>query len=130
MSNIKVGSKLERQIEDLFNSHKFFIHFLEKKKDGSQPFDFFIVKNNEVYFFDAKHVEGKYFSTDRIELNQILSFEKLIRVGFKKENLGFFIYFEQANSYKILEFCRVFEKKTYKMEDLKEVIITDENIYR
>lgn len=130
MSNIKVGSKLERQIEDLFNKHKFYIHFLEKKKDGSQPFDFFIVKNSEVYFFDAKHVEGKYFSTDRIELNQILSFEKLIRVGYKKENLGFFIYFEQANSYKILEFCKVFEKKTYKMEDLKEVRITDENIYR
>lgn len=122
-----VGSNREKEIEKLFSQNGYFIHFLEKSKNGSQPFDFFAIKNENIYFFDSKNCSDNYFRTSRIELNQYLAFKKLLLVGVNKENVGFLCYFELLKSYKILKFYKVFyqnsKKNTYRYDELEDLIL-------
>lgn len=122
-----VGANREKEIEKLFSKKGYFIHFLEKSKNGSQPFDFFAIKNEKIYFFDSKNCSDNYFRTSRIELNQYLAFKKLLSVGVNKENVGFLCYFELLKSYKILKFYKVFyqnsAKNTYRYDELEDLIL-------
>lgn len=81
MNNKKLGSKFEQDFCELLRHHKYWAHFLEPYKDGSQPFDIIASKNNTTYAFDCKTCKSRTFPLSRIEYNQELAFNKMLSMG-------------------------------------------------
>jgi Holliday junction resolvase len=79
--NKKLGTEFEREFVKLLNSDGFWVHFIEPKRDGSQPFDIIAVKDGVAFAIDCKTCVKKTFNIDRLESNQVLAFNKWLRCG-------------------------------------------------
>lgn len=102
-SNKKKGSKFEEEFASMLSEIGFWAHVVAPNpKDGSQPFDVMAGKNERLYAFDCKTVEGNTFPLSRIEENQEKAFQKLHKCGCYKTYFVFKnkddIYICEANA--------------------------------
>lgn len=68
MTNKKIGNAFEQETAELLRANGFWCKILPTGQ--GQPCDIVAARNNVAYFFECKHVEGKYFDRSRIEANQ------------------------------------------------------------
>ena len=83
-SNSKLGKAFEKEFCDVLYDNGYWVHFVERKSSGAQPFDIIAAKNNEIFVFDAKTNSGNRFVLSRIEENQIESMSLYNDRGNKK----------------------------------------------
>lgn len=81
MNNQKIGNEFEKEFCELLKKKGFWVHFIERKKDGSQPFDVIACKNNKPFAFDCKTNKGRRFDLSRVEDNQEMAFELFMKKG-------------------------------------------------
>ena len=96
-----VGSASEKDIAKLCKSKGYWVHRMPTTTNG-QSVDFIIVKGEEFYIFDCKHVsEDKVsFTFGRIESNQEASLNYMVEFAkISPLRLGFAIYFERIHKY-------------------------------
>ncbi|MHC1750710.1 MAG: hypothetical protein AB9856_20755 [Cellulosilyticaceae bacterium] len=90
VSNKKKGSGFEEEFAQLLSENRFWAHVIAPNpKDGSQPFDVVAAKNESMYAFDCKTVEGDRFPLNRIEENQEKAFQRLGQCGSYKNYFAF-----------------------------------------
>lgn len=84
MNNKKRGNDFEsRFCEAIAKKWRCWVHFIEPKKDGSQPFDVIAIKDGKPMVFDCKTSAKKVFPISRLEYNQLNAFEMVKRCGCK-----------------------------------------------
>ena len=90
------GREFERRMEHKLSEHGYWVHRMAESNTGSQPFDIIALKDYKVCAFDCKVISTKrpYFPFSRVEENQILAFDKLIKCYKNNLTVGFMIYFE------------------------------------
>ena len=90
------GREFEKYVVDWLNDKGFWVHRMAESNTGSQPFDVIALNDYNVYAFDCKVISTKrpYFPFSRVEENQRLAFEKLIKSYKGNIRVGFLIYYE------------------------------------
>lgn len=89
-SNKKKGNKFEEEFSNMLSENGFWAHVVAPNpRDGSQPFDVMAGKNERIYTFDCKTVDGNTFPLSRIEENQEKAFQKLYQCGCYKNYFVF-----------------------------------------
>ena len=85
MNNKKLGIAFEKLLCELLAKKGYWVHFIEPKKDGSQPFDVIAVKDDVPIAIDCKTLSDKinWFRFERLEYNQIMAFDKWMLCGNK-----------------------------------------------
>lgn len=83
ISNKKVGNMFERDFVKMLGEKGFWAHFIEPNKQGAQPFDVIAIKNGEPWVFDCKTCVNGSLSYNRLEINQISAFDKVMQHGCK-----------------------------------------------
>ena len=81
MNNKMRGTCFERKMCTLLSNEGWWVHFIEPKQSGAQPFDIIAVKNGRALAIDCKTCVNDKFPLSRLEDNQIYAFEKWIRCG-------------------------------------------------
>ena len=81
MNNKKVGNDFEREFCRLLNNSGYWVHFISPDITGAQPFDIIAVKDNVPFAFDCKTSVKRWFPISRLEVNQIMAFDKWIARG-------------------------------------------------
>lgn len=81
MNNKKLGTAFENRMCSLLQSEGWWVHFIEPKQSGAQPFDIVAVKNGRAIAIDCKTCASNKLPLSRLEDNQIYAFEKWIRCG-------------------------------------------------
>lgn len=81
VSNKELGNNFEKLFLQELGKLGFWAHFIEPNKQGAQPFDIIAVKNGEAYAFDCKTCIRSVFGIKRLEINQMMSFNKIINHG-------------------------------------------------
>jgi len=71
----------ERVIKYFATVYKAWVGYFEKGISGRQPFDIVVITKNFTYCIDVKECSKDYFSFDRVEENQELSFEFIDSLG-------------------------------------------------
>ena len=91
------GREFERWMENKLSRCGYWVHRMAESNTGSQPFDIIALKGHSVFALDCKVISTKrpYFPFSRVEENQKLAFDKLIKC-YKSNTLttGFMIYYE------------------------------------
>ena len=117
------GREFEKYVVDWLNDKGFWVHRMAESNTGSQPFDIIALKGNKVCAFDCKVISTKrpYFPFSRVEENQILAFEKLIKCYNGSLKVGFIIYYEGDMYFLSYQFFKILsdvdKKKGYKLTD-------------
>ena len=108
MSNKKIGESFEQELLEILKENNFWATKLKEKETGG-PLDIVATKNNVFISIEAKNLNGKTkFPKERIEPNQINSYERLCEVNsnknsffaFKTKEGIFFIHSEDVIKYK------------------------------
>lgn len=81
MNNKMLGTYFERRMCNLLSNQGWWVHFIEPKQSGAQPFDIIAVKNGRAIAIDCKTCSSNRFTIDRLEDNQICAFDKWLRCG-------------------------------------------------
>ena len=81
MNNKKIGNSFEREWCKWLHSQGHFVHFVEPKKNGTQPFDVWSIQDGVFFAYDCKTVGGKRFALSRVEENQRNAFQLLWEQG-------------------------------------------------
>lgn len=81
MNNKALGTKWEKDFCKWLASKGWWVHFITPAPDGGQPFDVIAVKNGKALAIDCKTSAKVTFSLNRLELNQIMSFNKWVKCG-------------------------------------------------
>lgn len=81
MNNKALGTKWEKDFCKWLASKGWWVHFITPAPDGGQPFDVIAVKNGKALAIDCKTSAKATFSLNRLELNQIMSFNKWLKCG-------------------------------------------------
>ena len=121
------GREFEKYIVDWLSEKGFWVHRMAESNTGSQPFDIIALRNYKVCAFDCKVISTKrpYFPFSRVEENQILAFEKLMKCYKNNLTVGFMIYFEgdiyflSYQHFKVIK--NIDKKKGYKLTDLSRI---------
>ena len=121
------GREFEKWMEHKLNEHGYWVHRMAESNTGSQPFDIIALRNYKVCAFDCKVISTKrpYFPFSRVEENQILAFEKLIKCYKNNLSVGFMIYYEgdiyflNYHLFKVLS--NVDKKKGYKLTESSRI---------
>ena len=121
------GREFERLMEHKLSEHGYWVHRMAESNTGSQPFDIIALKGHGVYAFDCKVISTKrpYFPFSRVEENQILAFDKLIKCYKNNLTTGFMIYYEgdiyflSYHLFKVLS--DVDKKKGYKLTESSRI---------
>lgn len=88
MNNKQWGTQWEQEFCKLLAAQGFWVHFISPDRTGAQPFDVIAVRGGEAYAYDCKTCADNWFSIDRMEDNQIMSFEKWLRCGNKMPDVA------------------------------------------
>ena len=90
------GREFERWVENKLSDCGYWVHRMAESNTGSQPFDIIALKRHSVFAFDCKVISTKrpYFPFSRVEENQKLAFDKLIKCYKNNLTTGFMIYYE------------------------------------
>ena len=115
MNNKKLGTKFERKICHMLNRDGWWVHFIEPKQSGAQPFDIIAVRLGRAIAIDCKTCVSARFSIDRLEDNQIFAFEKWIACG----NDDPYIMVEHGEDVYVIPYAYLKENKSVKLEDLE-----------
>lgn len=81
MNNKALGTKWEKDFCKWLASKGWWVHFITPAPDGGQPFDVIAVRNGKALAIDCKTSAKPTFSLNRLELNQIMSFNKWLKCG-------------------------------------------------
>lgn len=81
MNNKKIGSDFEKEMSEILTGMGFWVHFMSPAPDGSQPCDLIFAKNGQCYIADCKTSSKNKFGIERLEYNQIFSFERWMACG-------------------------------------------------
>ena len=81
MNNKKIGNDFEREMCEKLRKAGYWVHFITPDKTGAQPFDIIAVKDNVPFAIDCKTSVRKIFPISRLEVNQIMAFDKWMSVG-------------------------------------------------
>ena len=76
MNNKKLGTEFEKQVVDLLSKQGYWVHFITPDPRGAQPFDIIAVKDGMAVALDCKTCVNRYFSISRLEVNQLMAFDK------------------------------------------------------
>ena len=121
------GREFERWVENKLSDCGYWVHRMAESNTGSQPFDIIALKRHSVFALDCKVISTKrpYFPFSRIEENQILAFDKLIKCYKNNLTVGFMIYYEgdiyflNYHLFKVLS--NVDKKKGYKLTESSSI---------
>ena len=121
------GREFERWVENKLNECGYWVHRMAESNTGSQPFDIIALKRHSVFALDCKVISTKrpYFPFSRVEENQKLAFEKLIKCYKNNLTTGFMIYYEgdiyflNYRLFKVLS--NVDKKKGYKLTESSRI---------
>ena len=121
------GREFERWVENKLNECGYWVHRMAESNTGSQPFDIIALKRHSVFALDCKVISTKrpYFPFSRVEENQKLAFEKLIKCYKNNLTTGFMIYYEgdiyflNYHLFKVLS--DVDKKKGYKLTESSRI---------
>lgn len=81
MNNKKLGTQFEKRICKMLQNDGWWVHFIEPKPDGSQPFDIIAVRYDRAVAIDCKTSITNRFGIDRLQDNQVFAFEKWMKCG-------------------------------------------------
>lgn len=115
MNNKMIGTYFERKMRNLLNNEGWWVHFIEPKQSGAQPFDIIAVKNGRAIAVDCKTCVSNNFPLSRLEDNQIYAFEKWIRCG----NSMPYVAVEHEDEIYMIPYDYLRDKKVVKLEDLE-----------
>ena len=87
--------------------------FLERNRRGQQPFDFVGAKDGKVIVGDCKTCKKNYIGIDRLEFDQIASFEKYLKCG----NSNCIVAVEHDNN--------IYKVDYVKLKKLEKIYFTD-----
>ena len=121
------GREFEKYMVDWLNEKGFWVHRMAESNTGSQPFDIIALKKYGVFALDCKVISTKrpYFPFSRVEENQKLAFDKLIKCYKNNLTVGFMIYYEgdiyflNYHLFKVLS--DVDKKKGYKLTESSRI---------
>ena len=121
------GREFERWVENKLSDCGYWVHRMAESNTGSQPFDIIALKRHSVFAFDCKVISTKrpYFPFSRVEENQKLAFDKLIKCYKNNLTVGFMIYYEgdiyflNYHLFKVLS--DVDRKKGYKLTESSRI---------
>ena len=113
MNNKKLGTEFEREVCDLLNKKGYWVHFISPDNRGAQPFDIIAVKNGKAFAIDCKTCVNNKFTIDRVELNQMLAFNKWIECG---NSMPMFLVKHNNKIYKVL-WNDILEKEKIKLDE-------------
>ena len=114
MNNKKLGTDFEKRMCDLLSKDGWWVHFIEPKMNGSQPFDIIAVRYGRAIAIDCKTSSSNRFSIKRLEDNQIYAFEKWISCG----NEMPMIAIEYNEEVYLVEYSYLKEEQTVNLEDM------------
>ena len=115
MNNKKLGSEFEKRMCKLLSEDGWWVHFIEPKANGAQPFDIIAVKNGRAVAMDCKTCVNSRFSIDRLEDNQIYAFEKWLRCG----NEMPYIAVEHEDDVYMIPYGYLRDKQSVKLKELQ-----------
>ena len=107
MHNSKLGNAFEQKFTQYLSSLGYWVTFLQRDRTGAQPFDFIASKNNSPLVGDCKTCKKDYISIDRLQINQISSFEKWLAC----KNSKCIIAVEHNAEIYIVDYTELKEKK-------------------
>ena len=121
------GREFERWVENKLSDCGYWVHRMAESNTGSQPFDIIALKRHSVFALDCKVISTKrpYFPFSRVEENQKLAFDKLIKCYKNNLTTGFMIYYEgdiyflNYHLFKVLS--DVDKKKGYKLTESSRI---------
>ena len=113
VSNKKIGTEFEKRICNMLNHDGWWVHFIEPKQSGAQPFDIIAVKDGRAIAIDCKTCASGKFSISRLEDNQIFAFEKWLECG----NDDPYIFVEHGKEIYAISYLYLRENKIVKLEE-------------
>ena len=81
MNNKKIGAEFEKQMIDILSKQGYWVHFISPDHRGAQPFDIIAVKDGMAMALDCKTSVNRYFHIRRLEVNQLMAFDKWLACG-------------------------------------------------
>lgn len=94
-SNKKIGTGFEEYMCKELARQGWWAHFLAPSRGGAQPFDILAIRGSSVLAIDCKTCKSRWFSYSRIEDNQRLSFDTLMKKADKRKiKCGFMVLHE------------------------------------
>lgn len=124
------GSQGEKKVELCLRENGYWVHLIQRRNDGSQPFDIVAIKGAISFLLDSKFVDkGLRFDFDDIQPNQIAAM-KYARDFAGIQNIGFAITFKETDSISFMSFAKYEKEKkegkisvhAYDLIDLWKVI--------
>lgn len=117
-SNKRDGSAFERCFAKALSKNAW-VHILRDNANG-QPFDVIAVCSNTTYAYDCKLCKGNVFWCSRIEVNQRLAFERMLKHGNK------YCYFAicfaaEADRVYCVPYVKIKQYKSINVEEAKEL---------
>lgn len=100
MNNKKLGTAFERYVCQMLAQKGYWVHFITPDARGAQPFDIIAVKNRRPYAIDCKTCVSNTFSSNRLEENQKMAFERWIACG----NMNALIVVEHNKSVYVIDY--------------------------
>lgn len=119
VSNKKIGSDFEKKVCELLSKDGWWVHFIEPKQSGAQPFDIIAVRDGRAIAIDCKTCVSNRFSIDRLEYNQVFAFEKWLACG----NSEPYVVVEHNDDIYIVPYLYLKKNKAVKMEDMDKWIL-------
>lgn len=116
--NKRNGSALERRFAKALSKNAW-VHLLKDNANG-QPFDVIAVCGNTAYAYDCKLCKGNIFRCSRIELNQHLAFQRMLRHGNKYCYIAI-CFAAEADRVYCVPYKRIKKYKSVDIEEVKEI---------
>lgn len=76
MNNKIKGTQFEKKMCEMLAEQGWWVHFIQPKQNGAQPFDIIAVKSGTAVAIDCKTSVNDWFSLLRLEDNQRFAFDK------------------------------------------------------
>lgn len=124
MNNKVKGTRFEQEWCDYLTKKGYWVHYIEPKRDGSQPFDVIAIKDGVVSVYDCKTLKGNRFPLDRIEWNQRIAFARIGTVGGVTRQ---FIVIKNENGIYQIPYVLLIEKL---IDEVPSINVTDYEEYR
>lgn len=108
MSNKSAGSAFEREAAELLYDHGMWVHMITQSQEG-QPADLIAVYKQEAFLIDCKVCGRGYFTTARVEDNQLYAMECWWQCG----NLPPLFFLKYPQGIYVMPFTALFEDDTH-----------------
>ena len=116
MNNKDIGTEFEQDFCKLLASKGYWVHFIVPDSRGAQPFDVVAAKDGKPYAFDCKTCVANTFNINRLEDNQITSFERWMRCG----NPEPVVAVKHKDEIYYIGYLELKEKRSIKLEDQRK----------